>query len=49
MTSTLLLAHMESKMKDLRNELPEVALRASIVAGLLILGVGLAVSLVMVP
>jgi hypothetical protein len=36
-------------MKDLRNELRELALRASIVTGLLIFGVGLAVSLVMAP
>jgi hypothetical protein len=36
-------------MKGLRNELPELALRASIVTALLILGVGLAVSLVMAP
>jgi hypothetical protein len=36
-------------MKDLRNELRELALRASIVTGLLILGVGLAISLVMAP
>jgi hypothetical protein len=36
-------------MKDLRNEFRELALRASIVTGLLILGVGLAVSLVIAP
>jgi hypothetical protein len=36
-------------MKDLRNELRELALRASIVIGLFIFGVGLAVSLVMAP
>jgi hypothetical protein len=36
-------------MKDLRTELRELALRASIVTGLLILGVGLTVSLVMAP
>jgi hypothetical protein len=36
-------------MKGLRNELRELALRASIVTALLILGVGLAVSLVMAP
>jgi hypothetical protein len=36
-------------MKDLRNELRELALRASIVTGLLILDVGLTVSLVMAP
>jgi hypothetical protein len=36
-------------MKDSRNELHELALRASIVTGLLILGAGLAVSLVMAP
>jgi hypothetical protein len=36
-------------MEDLRNELRELALRATIVSGRLILGVGLAVSLVMAP
>jgi hypothetical protein len=36
-------------MTDLRNELRELALRASIVTGLLMLGLGLAVSLVMAP
>jgi len=36
-------------MKDSRNKLRELALRASIATGLLLLGVGLAVSLVMAP
>jgi hypothetical protein len=36
-------------MKDSRDELRELALRASIVTGLLMLGLGLAVSLVMAP
>jgi hypothetical protein len=36
-------------MKESRNELRELALRASIVTGLLMLGLGLAVSLVMAP
>jgi hypothetical protein len=36
-------------MKDSRNELRELALRASIVTGLLILGGGLALSLVLAP
>jgi hypothetical protein len=36
-------------MKDLRDEVRALALRASIVTGLLIWAVGLAVSLVMAP